>query len=197
MMATQIVAGQSILQFQNLTPIWSHSSEISENNAGLYESIKPVIIHGDLYLTTATALNYFNGFLLEKMDLSTGTVIWENKYFPIGFHDREYPQRPFILNDQLVLPSFRESEPTGEILWNKSRLAYRIYDDSTGEIRESFMDDSLGVEMIIPPKSLFGTKNELIHNKNKIQYLFGNSSPVSYLFDYDANVILDTTNSII
>ncbi len=121
--------GQNIIpfKFKNFEPNWYYFTQTDQlpldSNFQSYEPEhltsggNPLLIHeGAMYPLHNIVGEFFNGFLLEKIDLQTGKKIWEDGYYSNKKGHRRYAQYPRIKDRKLELTLYYE-DSLGEIIF--------------------------------------------------------------------------------
>lgn len=80
---------------------------------------------------------YYNGYFVQKIDMLTGTEIWQNsrffKFVNNPNPDREYAASPYLMNGNLAFHFFKEFAPIRSFVWLRGSLGKASYDLNNGE----------------------------------------------------------------
>ncbi len=80
---------------------------------------------------------YYNGYFVQKIDMETGTEVWQNsrffKFVNNSNPDREYAASPYLKNGNLAFHFFKEFAPNRSFLWLRGSLGKAGYDVNNGE----------------------------------------------------------------
>lgn len=186
--------------FQNFETGWTHHA-YDENlfdevlNAYLLEDI--VITDNAIYsVYSISAVNfYFNGFLLEKLDAETGTLLWEYTYFQKSDTERDTPSQISLKDDnRLILSTFRElDEENQPFLWYDSQMNNWVFDSETGELLDTLTTingDSNHIPMWMNVNPFYNQiVQSVVNEKNdSYRYLFSTTDSASVkILDYQLN----------
>ena len=80
---------------------------------------------------------YYNGYFVQKIDIETGTEVWQNSRFYKFVNnpnpDREYAANPYIKDGNLTFCFFKEFAPIRFFSWLRGSLGKASYDINNGE----------------------------------------------------------------
>lgn len=161
------------LKFKNAEPEWIHvicdstmiGAETDDSNAtydghthvyGSNNIEDEYVIHeGFLYVVSRTGFNNdVSGALVEKINISTGELIWKTTYDLRTEEYREHTERIIIRDNKLVLYNYLITEPDSEGFplpvvffgWVEGVLKVREYDLETGILIDESMPDPEDIE---------------------------------------------------
>ena len=154
------------MEFEELTPVWTHLSIDStiigyEDSCGVYQTFYPdgtehlsfdggSFVHGDyLYSLTQSKIDHeASGVLIEKVDLKTGDLMWQQTHDVRTVPYREGVLEAQVVVDKLILHGVRESI-ADSLSTNYARFSgrsgiynKRIYDLDTGELLYTYTPEN-------------------------------------------------------
>ncbi len=149
----------SPIQFKNNPPLWQHQSKVTSFS----DSIQAYLLEGEamfdgnsVYLLHNIFNSYYQGYLFEKIEASTGNTQWQNYHFATALNERKYANTVTVHNDKVELTIFKENQTSPTLpypVWVEANLNKTIYDKNTGsEIGNLKTNplDSLNLRMTIP-----------------------------------------------
>jgi len=134
-------------KFKNFEPNWYYFTQTDrlplDSNFQSYEPEhltsggNPLVIHeGAMYPLYNIIGEYFNGYLLEKIDLQTGKKVWEDGYYSNKKGQRRYAQYARIKERKLELTVYYE-DSLGEIIfypfWLNAAINTHGYELDSGD----------------------------------------------------------------
>ncbi len=134
------------IHFDDIQPKWQHLVvDSSRLNDEIYKGTKHLrpfrknIINGDTvgYFVYVDGSEHFQGAYIEKIDLTSGTVLWHNVFGLSDTGAREYPVYVY-LNEKgkLEIISMRNIQKDFVWIWGLGQISIRKYDIMTGELIE-------------------------------------------------------------
>jgi hypothetical protein len=183
------------LTFKNYTPIWSHYSKINNFPDTIQnyfqQQIKMASDGKSVYLLHNVADRlFFQGFLLEKVNMIDGNPIWQDYAFSKQKGSRKYAGSMAFKNNNIDLAIFKENPILGSsssLIWTKGVLQGYRYNDLKGNKVDSVVTGSVDKE-----NKVLGLPTVGGFIKATSSYLFPNAEGT---YDY---IIQDgTTKSII
>ncbi len=138
------------ITYKNYTPIWSHYSKVNNfsDNVETYFQRQIEIAKDEKVLYTLHNIAdtfYIQGFLLEKIDLTTGKTLWQDHLFSNKKGERSLASHFTVQNNKLKLAIFKENQPPGPFVgfpsWSKSILRSYTYNDNSSKKIDSLIVD--------------------------------------------------------
>lgn len=104
---------KSNFKLTNITPIWSHFSY----GYGLSDSIqahiiqkKPLIQDDNIFILHNIIDKYYQGYLIEQLDVQTGKTNWQRYFNSEKLNDREFAYDFKLINNSINLSLFKENQ---------------------------------------------------------------------------------------
>lgn len=135
-----------VFRFEGYQPNWIHICR-SDSIPNDFQTLQPdnfsngggvpVIYNGKIYQLMNVIKEYYDGYLIEAIDLQTGKEVWEDLYYTNERFKRRYAQTPEIQNDTLNLIVYTENSPKDWNfwpIWIKANLNKIGFNPETGNI---------------------------------------------------------------
>gem|GEM_PF-4728208 len=167
------IVAQSFAFRNNAPVLWHHLV-----NGGRYEDIINYsflvneldgvkILENGLYLAHYNIIKFYEGYTVEKLDLTTGEVLWSHTILGNDNMNRELPNVPYFTGDSaLNFLIYRQKDTTNKnTLWIKSVFGFRRYDLQTGLVVDSSFAarDIKNAAMLLMPKSPYIPRMSLLY----------------------------------
>lgn len=183
-------------KFDNYSPNWYYltfSDSIPKNIQGIEPEhsknggARVLINDNFIYPVYNIVGEYYNGYLVEKIDLNIGKKVWENFYFSTKLNERRYAQSPCISNGNLDLVLFTENSPKNPVLWplwfngNLNKLTLNLENGNVISATDNRPGDPLAKFIAMPEQYLLanvGAIRSFIDNDN-FKYNYVTSSTLN------------------
>lgn len=162
------------LSFLNFKPKWSHysyASTLPDSTQDHWQAFrKPLIVNNDLYLVMNNIDNFFQGHLLEKLDINTGEGLASHQQFNKEKNERHYVYSIKPHGDYIDMLFFKENSrnitPFIYSAWVQSNYnSYRFCANSLS-VCDSTINNPLDTNNKIIKNGIFNS--HLYYSENKV-----------------------------
>jgi len=195
----------SPFRFENYTPKWIHICRsdsipndfqtLQVDNLQNGGAMTPLVHEGKMYVVMNVVKEYYDGYLIEKINLESGEEEWEDLYYTNERHKRRYAQTAEIKNDLLDVIIFTENNKPDHNLWPAwfhGNLNLHSYDQESGRVVSSTNNkpsDSASYYINMPETLIF--KNTITTRA------YASDTGFDYLIYQIRNTSQKTTNAIL
>ncbi len=166
-----------------------------------FDDYTTVINDSNLFIVTDLS-NFFEGAYIEKIDIKTGKVLWNDNFDKRNMQRRELPIYASMYSENLEIIGYKQlynefPKPPGS-LWLRGILSKRIYNTDDGELQETFFadeNDSLTKLLFIPLEISKGTSKYLFPFLEGYQFI--KHFPLLNLKNIDFNISYLDKNSYV
>lgn len=193
------------IQFLNFKPKWSHymySSQLADS-AQDYNIIrytrKPLVIDNDLYLLGNSSEYFYQGHLLEKLELSSGKLLAQHQYFDKNKNERHVACSIKEDGNSIEMLTFKENSrslnPFIYTFWGYSNYNSFRFCNNTLTVCDSIITNPLDsnntlLNTLVGQSYLFRRGKNIInvearetHNENRVYYVKRVLDEKGYLID--------------